>query len=294
MAGKDLEEVRYQMLRPAQVIARRQACPVAYLPLGPLEWHGPHNPLGTDGLCAEGLAILCAQKGGGLAFPPLWYGENRLECLVDATAKDRDEIAGAMELPPENFTPARQPFTQVEQSLHYQRLLLHILAEAETLGFELAVFVAGHAPLLDHARAAALLQNQRARNRPGGMLAWAFWETLLVRERYPGLGDHGAGWETSQNLALHPETVDLAVLPPKGGKIVHATGRIPPQEATAAFGRETLAAAAEIAVQEVRHRLAHKKQYLAHGRSLAEGLWREAQVPAPAGRESLDLPPARR
>jgi len=275
------EEVRYQMLRPAQAIARRKACPVVYIPLGTLEWHGPHNPLGTDILCAEGLAVLCARTGGGLVFPALSFGENRLECLVDSTARDREEIAGEMELPPENFTPERQPFTQVEQSLNYQRLLLHILAEAETLGFELAVFVAGHAPLADHARAAVLLHNQRARRRPGGrgegMLAWAFWETALVRERYRGLGDHGAGWETSHNLALNPETVDLSVLPPRGGRLVHVAGRIAPQDATAEFGRETLAAAAEIVVQEVRHRLAHKKQYLAHGRGLVEGRWREAE-----------------
>ena len=268
------DEVRYQLLRPAQVIARRKACPVAYVPLGNVEWHGPHNPLGTDTLRAEGLAILCAQKGGGLVLPPLWYGENRLECLVESTAKDRDEIAAAMELPAENFTPERQPFSQTEQSLNYQRLLLHLLAEAETLGFELGVLVAGHGPLIDHARAAALLHNQRRRSRQAGMLAWAL-DHGLIRGRFPGAVDHGAGGETSQNLALHPETVDLSLLPPKGGHIVHVRGPIAPQDATAEFGRTTLAANAELAVREVRHRLAHQKMYLGHGRGLVEGRWRE-------------------
>jgi len=270
------EEVRYHMLRPAEAVARRKARPVVYIPLGNVEWHGPHNPLGTDTLRAEGLAVLCARKGGGLVFPPLYYGENRLECLVESVAKDKEEIAEAMDLPPENFTPAAQPFSQTEQTLNYQRLLLHILAEAETLGFELGVLVAGHGPLIDHARAAVLLHNQRNRSRRGeGMLAWAIQDTALVRDRYKGLGDHAAGWETSQNMALHPETVDLSVLPPKGGKIVHVVGKIPPQDATPEFGRETLSAAAEIAVQEVRHRLEHRKMYGGHGRSLAEGLWRE-------------------
>jgi hypothetical protein len=77
-----------------------------------------------------------------------------------------------------------------EQTLNYQRLLLHVLAEAETRGFTLGVLVAGHDPLIDHARSAALL--------------------------YPDSGDHAAGWETSHMLALHPETVDLSQLPPKG------------------------------------------------------------------------------
>lgn len=46
-------EVRYELLRPAQVVARRTACPLAYLPIGGIEWHGPQNPLGLDGLLAR-------------------------------------------------------------------------------------------------------------------------------------------------------------------------------------------------------------------------------------------------
>jgi creatinine amidohydrolase len=155
------DEVRYQMLRPAEIVARRQACPVVYIPIGTLEWHGVHNPVGADTLQAEGLAILCARKGGGLVFPPLYYGESRSESLMEAGAEDRDKIAEAMGLSPDNFLPERQPFSPTEQVLNYQRLLLHVLAEAETLGFEVGVLVAGHYPLIDHARAAVLLFNQR-------------------------------------------------------------------------------------------------------------------------------------
>jgi creatinine amidohydrolase/Fe(II)-dependent formamide hydrolase-like protein len=51
-------------------------------------------------------------------------------------------------------------------------------------------------------------------------------------------------------------------------------GEMDPRDATAAFGRETLEAAAEIAVREVRHRLEHKEMYRGHGNSLRERLWR--------------------
>jgi hypothetical protein len=47
-----------------------------------------------------------------------------------------------------------------------------------------------------------------------------------------------------------------------------------PQDATAAFGQETLEAAAEIVVHEVQHRLDHPEAYRGHGNSLREGLWR--------------------
>ncbi len=270
-------EVRYHMLRPAQIVARREACSVAYVPIGTLEWHGVHNAVGADTLQAEGLALLCAQKGGGLVFPPLYYGESRSEALMEANARDRDRIAEAMELSPDNFLPNRQPFTPTEQALNYHKLLIHILAEAESLGFELGVLVAGHYPLIDHARAAVLQFNQRDRSQRPGMLAWAFVDYLLVSDQYEHAGDHAAGWETSHMMALHPQTVDLSLLPPKGEPLTGVGGYIPPQDATAAFGQETLDDAAEIAIREVHHRLKHKHQYMGHGHGLLEGLWREGK-----------------
>ena len=176
-------EVRYHLLRPGQIVAHREACPVVYIPIGTLEWHGVHNPMGADTLQAEGLAILCAQKGGGLVFPPLYFGESRLEALMEANAQDRDLIAGQMGLSPDNFLPERQPFTATEQALNYHKLLIHILAEAESLGFEVGVLVAGHYPLIDHAWAAVLQFNQREYSKRHGMLAWACVDYLPVRDR---------------------------------------------------------------------------------------------------------------
>ncbi|MBE3098952.1 MAG: creatininase family protein [Planctomycetes bacterium] len=270
-------EVRYHVLRPAQVVARRKACPIVYIPIGTLEWHGEHNPLGADTLQAEGLAVLAARKGGGLAFPPLYFGENRLEGLMEPCAADRADIARKMDLPPENFTPDRMPFSVTEQMLGYNRLLLHILAEADTLGFRVGVLVAGHYPLLDHAQAAVLQFNRRWRTaHGGGMLGWACGDwALLARNGYPQAGDHAAGWETSHLLALCPESVDLSVLPPKGERLVGVGGAMPPQDATAEFGRETLQAAADILVCEARHRFEHPELYRPHGAALQEGLWKD-------------------
>jgi creatinine amidohydrolase len=273
-------EVRYHLLRPDQVAARRKQCPVAYVPIGTIEWHGVHNPLGADALQAEGLAVLAARTGGGLAFPPLYYGESRVESLMEANSDGRALIAERMGLSAENFSPARHPFSAAEQVHNYQRLLLHVLAEVESLGFRVGVLVAGHYPLIDHARAAVLLFNRREQSKRGGMLAWACGDWLLVAERYPGAGDHAAGWETSHLLHLHPERVDLGLLPPKGQKLVGVGGRIAPQDATAEFGRETLQAAAEVAVRETLHRLEHPELYRSHGHGLREGLWKSGEQQA--------------
>jgi creatinine amidohydrolase len=268
-------EVRYHMLRPTQIVARRQVCPVAYVPVGTIEWHGLHNPTGADTLQAEGLAIMCARLGGGLVFPPLYYGESRAEALMEANAGDREQIAAAMSLSPENFQ--RHLFAPTEQAINYHKLLLHILAEVESLGFEVGVLVAGHYPLIDHARAAVLQFNQREYSKRHGMLAWAVVDYLLLREQYDCAGDHAAGWETSHVMALHPDTVDLSVLPPKGEPLVGVGGRMAPQDASVAFGQETLEAAAEIVVREVQHRREHQAMYRGHGNSLREGLWRSAR-----------------
>lgn len=270
-------EVRYHMLRPKEIIERRKQMPVAYIPVGTIEWHGLHNPVGADGLQAEGIAVKCAQLGGGVVFPTLYYGENRLEALMEATGDDKELIAREMELPVENFSHERQPFSPTEQALNYHKLLLHILAEVESLGFEVGVFVPGHYPLIDHTRAAVLQFNKREYSRKKGLLAWAFVDYLLVRDLYKVAGDHAAGWETSHMMALHPQTVDLSVLPEKGEHIVGVGGKMAPQDATADFGWETIEAAARIAVAEVKHRVENKDIYRKNGCSLMEGLWRNQE-----------------
>ena len=65
--------VQYERLSPAQIVARRENCPVAYLPIGTLEWHGEHNPVGLDGLKIHALLIACAEEIGGLVLPPLYW-----------------------------------------------------------------------------------------------------------------------------------------------------------------------------------------------------------------------------
>jgi creatinine amidohydrolase len=104
------------------------------------------------------------------------------------------------------------------------------------------------------------------------MLAWAFVDSLLVQDQYPQAGDHTAGWETPHMMALHPETVDLSMLPPEGEPLIGIGGAIPPQRATADFGHETMGAAA---VAEVHHRLQDPHLYRSHGHNLREGLWRQ-------------------
>jgi len=47
---KNYQSVQYERLRPSEVKSLRHQCPIVYIPVGSLEWHGVQNPLGTDGL----------------------------------------------------------------------------------------------------------------------------------------------------------------------------------------------------------------------------------------------------
>lgn len=260
-------EVRYERLRPKQIVAAREECPVAYLPIGTLEWHGLHNPVGADALASHGLAVRCAEAGGGLVFPPLYYGETREEGLMEANSGEREKIAAAMGLPPENFGPGHMRFTAVEQVENYQRLLLHCLFELQSLGFAVLVMVGGHYPLIDHARAACSLYHQaRFGNRRARAIAWAFSGHELVQDEFPNAGDHAGFWETSLLLALTSGLTDMNELPEdRSEKLVAVLSAEPVHEASAEFGEKAIRLIVERAVAQVRDRLENPQAYYGHG-----------------------------
>ncbi|MCZ6677597.1 MAG: creatininase family protein [Candidatus Poribacteria bacterium] len=204
-----MAKVRYEEMLPSEIIKARNACPIAYVPLGTLEWHGEHNAVGLDALKAHALAVKCAETGGGLAFPALWYGENRESNLMEVTARDSQEIARRYSLPPENFAPGYTGVSPHEQDIRYVELLLNICRQVRSLGFKVVVLMAGHYPLLRHAKAVEELM--MLRDRDVRVVAVTGYE--LVREDIPDAGDHAGKWETSLLMVLRPECVDMSKLP---------------------------------------------------------------------------------
>jgi creatinine amidohydrolase/Fe(II)-dependent formamide hydrolase-like protein len=65
----------YIKSRPGQVEQAIKDFPCAFVPIGALEWHGPHLPLGLDGVKAENLLRLTAERlGKGILFPCIFFG----------------------------------------------------------------------------------------------------------------------------------------------------------------------------------------------------------------------------
>jgi len=63
-----------ERLRPAQIRSALSECSLVYLPLGTIEWHCEHLPVGLDALTAHGLCLQAAGISGGLVWPTLYYG----------------------------------------------------------------------------------------------------------------------------------------------------------------------------------------------------------------------------
>jgi creatinine amidohydrolase len=71
-------EIRYEWLRPDELVAERARSPLVFLPVGPLEYHGPHLPLGVDAINATCVAReACRSLGKGVVYPTVHAGTER-------------------------------------------------------------------------------------------------------------------------------------------------------------------------------------------------------------------------
>jgi creatinine amidohydrolase len=77
------EKVLYEELTPEEFSLRLADCPVAYLPLGTLEWHSYHLPLGSDGIQSEEFFKRLAAEVGGIVLPKLFIGPDGFDTLIN-------------------------------------------------------------------------------------------------------------------------------------------------------------------------------------------------------------------
>ena len=70
--------MRLDELTSPQLAALRERRPVALWPVGAVEPHGPHAPLGTDTLISVGICQRAAERlGDAVVLPPLPFGVTR-------------------------------------------------------------------------------------------------------------------------------------------------------------------------------------------------------------------------
>ena len=242
-----MAKVNYEYMLPHEILAARKANPLAYLPLGPIEWHGVHNPVGLDALKAKALCELAAQKGGGLVMPPLWWGEHREIQLLEANPTTREAVAQKMELHPEDFSFGSMGGKTIEEQAHsYNELLFHIYQKLANLGFKGIFVMCGHGPLPLYANFTAEVFMRKnsvrifATDEASLISAYSKELGCPVEEGDDWRGDHAGKWETSILMALYPDLVDISLLPKnKDAELIGIIGE-DPRRSTLEFGKRAI------------------------------------------------------
>lgn len=233
-----MDKVRYTELLPHEFRARLAQQPVAYLPLGTLEWHGEHLPLGADALQSEGLMIASARQLGGIVLPPVHLGPDR------AMLSETGQMLYGMDYA-ESTTPPRQLAGScywIPPGL-FKTMIDAILIQLKRAGFR-AVFADGHGP----SRWSWVADLEEREARIGLKL---FGVTPDIQALWQSQIDHAARNETSLMLALRPELVDLSQLPYDPATWPQGVTGEDPRLATGEHGRECLAASVAIIRQKL-------------------------------------------
>ena len=249
--------LQYERLHPAELRAVVEGAPLAYLPIGTLEFHGEHLPTGVDSFEAHGLCLRAAARSGGVVLPPVYLA------------------SGCLDL----------PFT-----LTFEPALVHawVSATIDQLfrrGFRAIVVMTGHGPLdLNHLLKRACAE---AEERHPGLAAYGLcWlELNAARLTGPTTGDpstvdHAARIETSWMLELEPELVLLDRLS-EDPEAAHLGiyGRNPRFTASTEFGRRQIDDGAELLAERARGLLAGEKpDTFADLRKFVEHGWHERPV----------------
>jgi creatinine amidohydrolase len=229
-----MEKVRYEEMLPHEIVARRKAFPAAFIGLGGLEWHSEHMAVGNDALKSEKLCELAAARSGGFAFPTLWYGEPRVDALMEVNVDPDGMIKAHMGFKPEKFSTTYFGKTAEEQVGFYQALLYHLLVQMNTLEMKAVCLLCGHYPI--HGWAAPVVEHFNA----------AFHDTQAfagIEFHYPPQseqvgGDHAAKWETSYLWYLRPDCVDMSIyLNRQDEPLVGVMGEDPRRTASIEIGR---------------------------------------------------------
>ena len=218
-------KVYFPELLPHEFRARLAENPVAYLPLGTLEWHGEHLALGSDAIQSEGLMMECARRLGGIVMPPIHLGPDRAKLMEDGSTLQGMDYANTT-------TPNRQldgSCYWIPPGLHLM-LVDAILEQLKRAGFQ-AVFGDGHGP-----SRWSWVQNIKEREARFGLKLFGVTED--IRKEWKSQVDHAARNETSLMMYLRPDLVDLNTLPKSRNTWPQGVGGDDPRDATPEFGKE--------------------------------------------------------
>jgi creatinine amidohydrolase len=195
-------EIFYHRLTPDVLLQRLREAPVAYLPLGTLEYHGPHLPLGSDMLQPLGLYAELARRVGGVVLPPVSMGPD------ESTTIDGKVFYGMdFEFLVEPEKPRRLPGSAyyIDDSLFLQ-YADEVVKQLGRAGVRILVGH-GHGPSTDFFRKQGKIWDSRYGVRTLTM------QDIVPEKELGFMIDHAGANETSIMLATNPDLVRMENLP---------------------------------------------------------------------------------
>jgi creatinine amidohydrolase len=193
-----------QHLTPREAAARRDRCAALLTPVAPIEWHGPHLPLGTDPLIATAVAELAAHELGATAYPTLYVGteRERTPAMLRSIGLPEDARIEGMDFPANTY---RSFYFREEV---FALVLRDLVGMARANGYRLVYIVNGHGA----ENQLGVIQRLCAEldDPPALRVAWGY---AFAEELRKTLIAHAAAEETSIMLHLEPKGVRLDELP---------------------------------------------------------------------------------
>lgn len=226
---------------------QKLARPIAVLPVGSMEQHGDHLPVGIDAIMAGEVAAQVAMELRAALLPALPFGQSY----------EHSGFRGTFSLRPETF----------------MSVIRDLAAELERQNFTRLVIVNGHG---GNWALAVVVRDLNRHDRPLKIVLVNYWEfDRTVQRVMPGGDIHAGASETSRALAWLPELVGtlpaadtpgvpagepLAIqsdLNHVGIGVLRPTGLWGnPSAATAESGRASMASIFEHMMPAIRERLA--------------------------------------
>ncbi len=197
-------------LLPDQVVSARDALGLIFLPLAPIEWHGPHMPMGTDPLLAEAFAQELACLFKAPYYPTLFVGTERERSadMLEAIGFDDDVSVEGMDFPSNTI---KSGYFREEVFTLVVRETIRLLTDR--MKFSHVVIINGHGAANQRD---VLNRLSKETNADAGYERLIWFCPGLPRSVIAGSIAHAGAEECSLLLAHYPGSVDLNKLPSSG------------------------------------------------------------------------------
>lgn len=230
-----MEKTSYLELTPNEFLKRLNAAPIAYLPLGTLEWHGPHMPLGSDCFHSSAILTKLAEQVGGIVLPPIFLAPD----TETMTLPDGTELYGmdCVDLPDPTHKYPPQQLTGTAYWVPNETfaiILDAILKQLARAGFKIVVGH-GHAPSRNFFK-----DNIHHYKKQFDLDCFTLHQKENEPDYIPIPSEHAGKTETSLNLAINPHLVHLENLDENTWPIGVGGTDHPKTTATPEIGRKIL------------------------------------------------------